>query len=351
VQVIEDIDKIAGSNNIDIIQDDLNGKHHIHDVSVEPGKHEKAQTHLMSEMRATLYELGWMVNIPGLLNPVVHARAPPSKIKCSGAAWKMVVAQKCAEVLQLYSQNMPTNSNHMADSSRSNNQFVPDDVCIIKKSYLSCHFISKEWQETIEDISTYFVLNQEQSHVFYIVVNHACDPDSEQLKMYIGGMAGTGKSQVLCALSEFFSQRKELYHLLILAPTGSTAALLCRSTYHSALGINSDGDQPSNMQLSQLKSKLIGVQYVFLDEVLMLSYREIYLISARLAQILNNTNTLFGRMNMIFAGNLAQLLPAIGGEHALLYSQMAGKNPTSLYDQQAAIGKALWHQVTTVVIL
>ena len=30
---------------------------------------------------------------------------------------------------------------------------------------------------------------------------------------------------------------------------------------------------------------------------------------------------------------------------------MAGRNPTSLYGQQAAIGKALWHQVTTVVIL
>jgi hypothetical protein len=30
---------------------------------------------------------------------------------------------------------------------------------------------------------------------------------------------------------------------------------------------------------------------------------------------------------------------------------MAERNPTSLYDQQAAIGKVLWHQVTTVVIL
>ena len=30
---------------------------------------------------------------------------------------------------------------------------------------------------------------------------------------------------------------------------------------------------------------------------------------------------------------------------------MAGRNPTQLCDQEAAIGKALWHQVTTVVIL
>jgi len=159
VQATEDMDEIAGSNNVDIVQDDSNGKHHIHDVSVEPGKRKKAQTHLMSEMRATLHELGWMVNIPGSLNPVVHGGAPPPEIERSGAAWKTVVTQKRAEVLQLHSQNTPTNSNHMADSSRSNNQFVPDDVCIVKKSYLSCHFVSKEWQETIEDISTYFVLN------------------------------------------------------------------------------------------------------------------------------------------------------------------------------------------------
>jgi len=54
---------------------------------------------------------------------------------------------------------------------------------------------------------------------------------------------------------------------------------------------------------------------------------------------------------MIFVGDFAQLPPAIGGEHASLYSRTAGRNATSLYDQQAAISKALWHQVTTVVIL
>jgi len=142
--------------------------------------------------------------------------------------------------------------------------------------------------------------------------------------MYIGSMAGTGKSQVLCALSELFSQRKELYRLLILAPTGSAAALLCGSTYHSVLGINTDSDRTSNSntQLSQIRSRLVGVQYIFLDEVLMLLCREMYLISARLAWVLNNPDTPFGGMNMIFAGNFAQLPPAIGGEHASLYSRI-----------------------------
>ena len=54
---------------------------------------------------------------------------------------------------------------------------------------------------------------------------------------------------------------------------------------------------------------------------------------------------------MIFAGDFAQLPPAIGQEHASLYSRTVGLNPRSLQDQEAAIGKALWHQITTVVIL
>jgi len=47
------------------------------------------------------------------------------------------------------------------------------------------------------------------------------------------------------------------------------------------------------------------------------------------------------KKNMIFAGDFVQLLPAIGSEHASLYSQTARRNPTLLYNQQAVIGKAL----------
>jgi hypothetical protein len=350
MQGMQDIDKIAANDGVNIVQD-TNIKHHNHMISDVQSKHNKACTRLMSEMRATLQNIRWTETIPGLLHLVVDIRPPPPKIEQNGVAWKTVVAQKHAEVLQLQLQNMPANLNSMINPGATNNQFIPDDMHVVKKSYLSCFFMSKEWQATIEDISSHFSLNQEQCCAFHIVANHTCDLDSEQLKMYVGGMADTGKSQVLHAISEFFLQRKELYRLLILVPTGSTAALLGGSTYHSVLGINSDGDWLSNMQMSQIKSRLIGVQYIFLDEVSKLSCKDIYLISARLAHILNNLDIPFGGMNMIFIGDFAQLAPAIGGEYASLYSWSIGMNPTSLYDQQAAIGKALWHQVTTIVML
>ncbi|KDQ57392.1 hypothetical protein JAAARDRAFT_97100, partial [Jaapia argillacea MUCL 33604] len=60
----------------------------------------------------------------------------------------------------------------------------------------------------------------------------------------------------------------------------------------------------------------------------------------------------FGGMNMIFAGDFAQL-PPVGAERAL-YAQsisMKTNQRSSMRQQEAAIGKALWYQVTTVVIL
>ena len=106
-----------------------------------------------------------------------------------------------------------------------------------------------------------------------------------------------------------------------------------------------------NLLLAEVKQRLQGVDYVFMDEVSMLSCKDIYRISERLAKVMNNVEEPFGGMNIIFAGDFTQLPPAIGQEHASLYSRTVGSNPQSLKDQEAAIGKALWHQITTVVVL
>ena len=64
--------------------------------------------------------------------------------------------------------------------------------------------------------------------------------------MYLGGMGGTEKFRVLAALSIFFALQKEAHQFVVVAPTGSAAALLGGSTYHSMFGIN---DFNSNAQL------------------------------------------------------------------------------------------------------
>ena len=59
--------------------------------------------------------------------------------------------------------------------------------------------------------------------------------------MYLGGMGGTGKSQVIRALISMFDKKQESHQFVILAPTGTAAALLNGSTYHSMLGVRSRG--------------------------------------------------------------------------------------------------------------
>jgi hypothetical protein len=226
-----------------------------------------------------------------------------------------------------------------------------DTVMVVDKTYLEKRFHAPTYSGAIDRICLQFKLNAEQQRAFKIVANHIVLPSSGQLKMYIGGMGGTGKSQVLKAIAAFFTSRNEAYRFTVVAPTGSAAALLGGSTYHSVLGINDKGGIASAKILSQVRARLSGADYMFLDEVSMLAAYDLYKISAQLSTVMNQHGTAFGGINMIFAGDFGQLPPPMGGENVSLYSRVIGKTATSMRAQEEAIGRALWHQVTTVVIL
>ncbi|TFK58588.1 hypothetical protein BDN72DRAFT_781895, partial [Pluteus cervinus] len=74
-------------------------------------------------------------------------------------------------------------------------------------------------------------------------------------------------------------------------------------------------------------------------------------ISERLADTLGNNVDPFGGINIVFAGDFAQLPPAVGGENESLYTRKLPQPAVTVPDQRKVAGKALWHQVTTVVIL
>src|SRR5882762_4596082 len=86
-----------------------------------------------------------------------------------------------------------------------------NDVQIVDRSYLERNFKaqSEAAQNLIEGVVMKFDLNSEQERAFRIVANHAATPGAEQLIMYVGGMGGTGKSQVIKALMDFFKSRNE----------------------------------------------------------------------------------------------------------------------------------------------
>jgi hypothetical protein len=311
------------------------------------GKHGRLMKEQMIATENSMRSAGWLDDSPNGVADVPDMQLQPETVQ-TGVKWKATVHDKRQEVLAERNKNIPSVTSHSKGKySQDPNE---NDVKIVDQSYLRHDFKAKTEaaQKHIDQCVNDFNLNTEQNRAFRIIANHATTPQSEQLKMYLGGMGGTGKSQVFKALMQFFTLRSESHRFVVLGPTGTSAALLCGSTYHSFLGIGM-GDTMRN--IAQVKARLEGVDYILVDEVSMLSCHDMYKISSQLAKALNVYDIPFGGVNMVFAGDFAQL-PPVGG--AALYSGVVGTQVESglkPHQQEAAIGKALWHQITTVVIL
>lgn len=152
---------------------------------------------------------------------------------------------------------------------------------LLSAKYLTSQYLGGCGDNTklqlIHSIVSDFSLNEAQARAFTIIANHSTTPQIEPLRMYIGGMAGTGKSQVIKAVSEYFSRKREKHRFLLLAPTGTAASVINGSTYHSALGINGrTGGKGAGTALSTVQTRLRHVDYIFIDEVSMISCLDMY---------------------------------------------------------------------------
>ena len=239
----------------------------------------------------------------------------PSLVQ-SGKDWSALVQHRRQELVDERCKNIPGNINNFNKAD----QYHLSEVKIIDKTYLTAKFKAKveKDQGFINNTVSDFSLNAEQERPFHIIANHASSNKPEQLKMYLGGMAGTGKSQVIKALITFFQACNESHCIIVMAPTGNAAALVGGSTCHSVLGINDKIS--SNISMAKVRTRLEGVDYVFLDEISMLSCHDLYKICTQLTKAFNEPNKPFGGINIVFAGDFAQLPPVGGGESISLYS-------------------------------
>ena len=179
---------------------------------------ERQKQHL--RIRSILASVGWIAESK---TGSVVTESIKLAIARSGAEWK-------AETVK-YRQSLLESRKHALHSTEG----VPSS--------------SKEASNVVkivEESIAKYCLNREQERAFCIIANHASNPHPALLKMYIGGMGGTGKSQVLKALSHFFELCQEAHWFVIVAPTGSAAALLGGSTYHYMFGINDHSGTLSN---------------------------------------------------------------------------------------------------------
>ena len=89
---------------------------------------------------------------------------------------------------------------------------------VVYKSYLDKNFHRSEASQLVDSTAKVYSLNEEQVRAFRIITNHAISDYPEQLCMYLGGMGGTGKTQVIKALTNFLLQRKEAHRFIVVAP-------------------------------------------------------------------------------------------------------------------------------------
>ncbi|KDQ26269.1 hypothetical protein PLEOSDRAFT_1010223, partial [Pleurotus ostreatus PC15] len=178
----------------------------------------------MDDITLTMARTGWL-------------RIFPSKLKSSESTefdrltpslWSACVKSLKELALNIrLSAVAKVSPNRVLDNSR-----MHGTVAVVDSEGLSQ--LEEGRHRTVEEIRLrvggHFNLNKEQRRAYDIVTSHAIGRSPKQLKMYLGGMGGTGKSQVLKALSSFLDETGQSHRLLILGPTGTSAALINGST-------------------------------------------------------------------------------------------------------------------------
>jgi DNA replication protein DnaC len=174
-------------------------------------------------------------------------------------------------------------------------------------------------------------MNEEQQDVFYRVRQWCTDrlhnPETEPLRLFITGGAGTGKSHLLKCLhyeaTKIFSRKKHLepdenineIHTLITAFTGAAAVNVGGMTIHSAFGIGSQqrnlNESLSSEKLNTYRCKLGTLKLLFVDEVSLIQADLWGAMHSRLTQIMaiQSNSIVFGSVGIIAIGDFYQCSP------------------------------------------
>eukprot|EP00118_Oscarella_pearsei_P020682 m.225765 g.225765 ORF g.225765 m.225765 type:complete len:1796 (+) comp40019_c0_seq3:374-5761(+) len=176
-----------------------------------------------------------------------------------------------------------------------------------------------------------------QSHNSFSQENSQCQP----LRMIVCGSAGTGKSFLISCMSQLLGRQ-----CMLAAPTGVAAFNIGGQTLHSLFrlpiqkGSFTDLSGPS---LQELQEKFADSRYLIIDEMSMVSQRQLSLVHRRLCQACPwQADSMFGGMSLILFGDFGQL-PPVGGSP--LYSVSVQKGV------EASQGRQLYATFNVVVQL
>ena len=150
-------------------------------------------------------------------------------------------------------------------------------------------------------------------HMAYdLITKHCFNKESKQLLLSVLGGAGTGKSYLIKSLKNALKDAVK-----ITATTGLAAFNIHGTTVHSALSLpirKMSERELTGTTLERLQQKLDSdvIKYLIIDEVSMLSQKNLKFIDKRLKQASGKTDLPFGGYNIILFGDFGQLLPVCG---------------------------------------
>ncbi|CAF5154231.1 unnamed protein product, partial [Rotaria sp. Silwood1] len=171
------------------------------------------------------------------------------------------------------------------------------------------------------------------------------------------GCGGTGKSQLIRALTKYFLVTKRMQMMKKLAPTGIAAAEIDGMTIHSFLGEQRNSRKPRTIKQgdSKLEKEWRPVEYLLIDEMSMVGLT----LLAKLNRIISTAKHVdpqvpFGGVNVIFFGDYLQYRPVFDAplhtDFTLSSKSKSCKLPTEKEIQQR-VARSLILQINCVVKL
>ena len=175
--------------------------------------------------------------------------------------------------------------------------------------------------------------------------------------MCIPGCGGTGKSQLIRALTKYFLITERIQMMRKLAPTGIAASEIDGMTIHSFLGEqrNSGKSRIIKPGDSKLEKEWRLIEYLLIDEMSMVGLT----LLAKLNRIITaakhaDPQVPFGGVNVIFFGDYLQYRPVYDAplytDFSSSFKKKSGKLPTEKEIQQR-VARSLILQINCVVKL
>lgn len=205
------------------------------------------------------------------------------------ASWKKILTKAREDAVQSRIPKYVYKENRTLPVSLTQNRdgvvevIEPTSLQVLRSTYQNQKFTSLTPSALMEQVAIDYGLNEDQRRAYGLTCRDILYPTMDRLRLILTGMAGTGKSRVIKALIALLAGRDERHRFVVMAPTGSAAALVHGSTYHSVLAFGHDNKDITDAVRARLRKQLQGVDLFFLDEMSMISCRELCAISKRLS--------------------------------------------------------------------